>query len=74
MNNENDLTRIKGTASGGFSSPVLLVPIGMPRNKFEFFRIFVELFVVVMNAPGSRLESLGSKEIFPNINHMSLCS
>jgi hypothetical protein len=37
-------------------------PIGMPRNDFEFFRIFVELFVFVIdspaiNTPGSRLES-----------------
>jgi hypothetical protein len=27
-----------------------------------------------MNPPGSRLESLGSKAFFPNINNMSLCS
>ncbi len=55
--------------SRDFSSPVffikqlLLVPIGMPRNNFEFFRIFVVLFIFVtdspvMNTPGSRLESL----------------
>jgi hypothetical protein len=59
----------KGTVSRDFSCPVffikqlLLVPIGKPRNDFEFFRIFVELFVFVidspvMNTPGSRLESL----------------
>ncbi len=57
---------IKGTVSRDFSCPVffikqlLLVPIGKPRNDFEFFRIFVELFVFVidssaMNTPGSRL-------------------
>jgi hypothetical protein len=83
MNNENDKTI--GTVSRDFSSLVffiiqlLLVPIGMHRNSFEFFRIFVELFVFVidspiMNPPGSWLESLGSKAIFPNIKHMSLCS
>ncbi len=53
--------------SRDFSCPVffikhLLVLIGMPRTDFEFFRIFVELFVFVidspaMNTPGSRLES-----------------
>ncbi len=47
--------------SGFFIKQHLLVPIGMPRNDFEFFRIFVELFVFVidfpaMNTPGSRLE------------------
>ncbi len=45
-----------------FIKHLLLVPIGMPRIDFEFFRIFVELFVFVidspaMNTPGSRLES-----------------
>jgi hypothetical protein len=60
---------IKATVSRDFSCPVffikqlLLVPIGKPRNDFEFFRIFMELFVfvidsLVMNTPGSRLESL----------------
>ncbi len=59
---------LKGTVSRDFSCPVffikhlLLVPIGTPRTDFEFFRIFVELFVFVidspaMNTPGSRLES-----------------
>jgi hypothetical protein len=59
---------VKGTVSRDFSCPVffikhlLLVPIGMPRADFKFFRIFVELFVFiidspVMNTPGSRLES-----------------
>jgi hypothetical protein len=37
--------------------------MGIPRNDFEFSRIFVELFVFfidspVMNTLGSRLESL----------------
>jgi hypothetical protein len=83
MNNENDKT--KGTVSRDFRLrffliiQLLLVQIGMHRNNFEFFRIFVELFVFVidspvMNPPGSQLESLGSKAIFSNINHMSLCS
>jgi hypothetical protein len=63
----NDI--FKGTVSRDFSCPVFfikelfLVPIGKPRNDFDFFRIFVELFVFiidspVMNTPGSRLESL----------------
>ncbi len=62
------LDQLKGTVSRDFSGPVffikhlLLVPIGMPRTDFEFFLIFVELFVFVidspvMNTPGSRLES-----------------
>jgi hypothetical protein len=60
----------KGTVSRDCSSPVsffkllLLVSIGMSRNDFKFFRIFMEIFVfvidsLVMNTPGSRLESLG---------------
>ncbi len=64
-----DRFAFKGTVSRDFSSPVffikqlLLVPKGMPRNDFEFFRKFVDLFVFVinspvMNTPGSRLESL----------------
>jgi hypothetical protein len=42
---------VNGTVSRGFSSPVffikqlLLVQIGMPRNDFKFFRLFMELFV-----------------------------
>jgi hypothetical protein len=42
---------LKGTVSRDFSSPVffikkfLLVPMGMCRNDFKFFRIFVDLFV-----------------------------
>jgi hypothetical protein len=57
---------LKGTVSRDFLCPVffikqlLLVPIGKPRNDFKFFRIFVDLFVFVidspvMNTPGSRL-------------------
>ncbi len=58
---------LKGTVARDFSSPIffikqpLLVPIGMPRNDFEFFFIIVGLFVFdspVMNTPGSQLESL----------------
>ena len=55
---------LKGTVSRDFLSPVffikqlLLVPIDMPRNDFEFFRIFVEIFEFVIDSPGSRLESL----------------
>ncbi len=62
-------TVLKGTVSRDFSCPVffikqlILVPIGKPRNDFEFIRIFVELFVFVIDSPvmntsGSRLESL----------------
>jgi hypothetical protein len=47
--------------SVNFSSPVffikqlLLVLIGMPRNDFKFFRIFVELIVfVIVPHHGSR--------------------
>jgi hypothetical protein len=45
-----------------FIKHLLLDPISMPRTDFEFFRIFVVLFVFVidspaMNTPGSRLES-----------------
>jgi hypothetical protein len=66
--NQNRRKSFKGTVSRDFSCPVffikhfLLVPIGMPRTDFEFFWIFVELFVFVidspaMNTPGSRIES-----------------
>ncbi len=60
-----------------FIKQLLPVPMGMPRNDFEFFWIFVELFVFVidssvMNTPGSRLASLKYCEaIFSNRNHMS---
>jgi hypothetical protein len=52
-----------------FITQLLLVPIGMPRNYFDFLRIFVELFVFVinspvMNSPGSRLESLRLANVF----------
>jgi hypothetical protein len=71
----NSVTRL--FVSGIFY--LLLVPIGMHRHNFEFFRIFVELSVfvidsLVMNPPGSRFKFLGSKAIFPYINHMSLSS
>jgi hypothetical protein len=60
---------LKGTVSRDFSSPVfltkqlLLVPMGMPRNDFDFLKIFFEIFVfiidsLVMNTPGNQLESL----------------
>ncbi len=48
---------LKGTVSRDFSCPVffykhlLLVPIGMPRTDFDFFRILVELFVFVIDSP-----------------------
>ncbi len=75
------LCSFKGTVSRDFSCLVffikqlLLVSIGKSRNDFEFFRIFVELFVFViespvMNTPGSRLES-HSLGIFANINRIS---
>ncbi len=62
------INTVKGTVSGDFLCQVffikhlLLVPIGIPRADFEFFRIFVKLFVFVidspaMNTPGSQLES-----------------
>jgi hypothetical protein len=52
---------------GDISSPIfvskqlLQVPKGTPRDDIEFFLIFVELFVLVidspvMNTPGSRLD------------------
>jgi hypothetical protein len=49
--------------SGFFFKLLLMVRIGTSRNDFEFFRIFVELFVFVidspvMDTPGSRLVSL----------------
>ncbi len=69
MNNGNDKTSLKETVSQNLLSPfilikqLLLVPIAIARNDFEFFRRFVELFVflidsLVMNVPGSLLESL----------------
>ncbi len=48
---------VKETVSRDFSPSVFfikqlfLVPMGMPRNDFEFFRIFVELFVFVIDSP-----------------------
>jgi hypothetical protein len=47
---------IKGTVSrdfmsGFFIKQLLWVPIGMPRNDFKFIRIFVELFVFVIDSP-----------------------
>jgi hypothetical protein len=85
MNNENDKT--KGTVSRDFLSLVFLYHTTTPspnRHEQKQFRIFPNIhgvirtvFVIdslVMNTPGSRLESLGSKAIFPNINHMFLCS
>jgi hypothetical protein len=64
---------LKGTVSRDFLCPVffikhlLLVPIGMPRTDFKFFRIFVELFIFVidspaMNTPGSRLTLILTSE------------
>jgi hypothetical protein len=54
---------------------LLLVPIGTSRNDFEFFQLFVELFVFVfdssvMNTQESQLETLG-EAIFSNINYVS---
>ncbi len=75
---------LKGTVSQDFLCPILfikqllLVPIGMPRNDFKFFLIFVELFVFAidspaMNTPGSRYNPFGLA-VFANINHISLGS
>ncbi len=54
----HEIFRVRFFSSNTFSWSQL----GMPRTNFEFFRIFVELFVFVvdspaMNTPGSRLES-----------------
>jgi hypothetical protein len=61
--------------SSFFFKHLLLGQTGTSRNDFEFFRIFMELFVSVidspvMNTPGNRLEFL-SKAIFSNMNHVS---
>ncbi len=72
---------VKGTVSRDFSRPVffikhlLLVPIGMARTDFKFFRIFVELFVFVidspaMNTPGSRLESFRFGSLCEHKSHV----
>ncbi len=72
--------KLKGTVSRDFSSAgffikqLRLVPMGMPRNDFKFFRIFVELFVFVidspvMNTPGSRFESLKYGNFFKHKSH-----
>jgi hypothetical protein len=56
MNNGNDKTSLKGTVSQDFLSPfilikqLLLVPIVMARNDFEFFRRFMELFVFLIDS------------------------
>jgi hypothetical protein len=34
-----------------FIKQLLLVPKGMPGNDFEFFRIFMELVVFVIDSP-----------------------
>jgi hypothetical protein len=58
---------LKGTVPRDFSYLVFfikhlfLVPIGMPRNDLNFFRIFVKLFIFAidspaMNTPGSQLK------------------
>jgi hypothetical protein len=46
-----------------FNNKLFLVPVGMPRNNFDYFRIFSELFVFeidspVKNTPESQLEPL----------------
>ncbi len=55
---------LKATVSRDFSCPVffikqlLLVPIGMPKTDFEFFRIFAELFVFVIDSTGESIRIL----------------
>ncbi len=77
----NFVSVLKGTVSRDFSCQVffikhlLLVPIGMPRTDFEFFRIFLELFVFVidspaMNTPGSRLQSFRFGSFCKNKSHV----
>ncbi len=47
----------KGTVSRDFFTLVffikhlLIVPLNTPRNDFEFFRIFEELFKIVIDSP-----------------------
>ena len=58
-----------------FIKQLLLVPVDMPRNDFEFVRIFVEIFEFVidspvMNTPGSRLESLRWGNFFKHKSHV----
>ncbi len=76
-----NLWHLKGTVSRDFSRLVffikqlLLVPIGMPRNDFEFFRKFVVLLVFVvdslaMNIPGSRLESFSFSSFCKQKSHV----
>ncbi len=57
MNNENDKTSLKGTVSWYFLSPfffikqLLLVLIAVARKDFEFLRIFMELFLYLIDSP-----------------------
>ncbi len=58
-----ELCQFRSSKWSFFIKQLLLVPMGMPRNDFEFFWFFVDLFVfvidsLVMNTPGSQLESL----------------
>ncbi len=58
-----------------FNKQLLLFPICMPRNDFEFFRKFVELFIFVidspaMNTPGSRLESFRFSSLCKQKSHV----
>jgi hypothetical protein len=73
---------MKGTVSRDFLCPVffikhlLLVPKGMPRTDFEFFRKFVELFVFIINSPamntlGSKLESFRFSSFCKHKSHVS---
>jgi hypothetical protein len=77
MNNGNDKTSLKETVSRDFLSPfilikqLLLVPIAMARNDFEFFRRFMELFVFLMDSlvmnvrTGESIRILEVRHFFP---------
>ncbi len=60
--------------SGIFHHTLLLVPIGTSRNDFEFFEyLWLLLFAIdslVINSPGSQLESLGEGNFSKHKSHV----
>jgi hypothetical protein len=71
-NKRNSVTRF--FVSVFFLKQRLLVSLGRSRNNFEFFQIFMELFIFVidspvMNTPGSPLDSLGEAIFFKHKPH-----
>ncbi len=46
--------------SGFFIKQLLLFPSDMPRKDFEFFRIFMKLFICVIDSPV--MNTLGSRD------------